>query len=71
MSELQNQYLIAGEAADLLRCSKRTLARMRALGTGPRYHKCGGRILYAPSEVHDWVSRSTTTPARGGGNSHV
>lgn len=63
------QYLIAKEVARVLRCSKRTLARMRALGTGPTYLKTGGRILYPAQEIHDWVARNTTIPVREGGES--
>ena len=63
------QYLIAEEVARMLRCSKRTLARMRALGTGPTYLKTGGRILYPTQEIHDWVARNTTVPVREGGES--
>lgn len=31
--------------------SKRTLERWRWLGTGPRYHKIGGRVIYKRDDI--------------------
>jgi len=58
------EYLEAAEAAELLRCSKRTLARWRAEGIGPRYCKRGGRILYPLVLVREWMAQITKTPVR-------
>lgn len=60
----RHEYLKPKEVAVILRCSVRTLARMRAEGTGPRYHKRRGRILYPRVLVHEWVSQSIATPVR-------
>ena len=58
------EYLESSEAAELLRCSKRTLARWRAEGIGPRYCKRGGRILYPLALLREWVAQITKTPPR-------
>ena len=42
------------------RVAVRTLANWRCLGTGPKYTKVGGRILYPVAEVLAWESRRTT-----------
>ena len=34
--------------------SERTLERWRQNGTGPRYIKCGRKILYSRSAIDEW-----------------
>ena len=41
-------------AAKYLKLSTNTLAKMRSLGTGPRYIKKGG-IWYYRSDLDDWL----------------
>ena len=53
-----HEYLKPKEAAYLLRCSERTLARWRAERTGPSYHKHGGSVLYVRNMLRDWVSEN-------------
>jgi hypothetical protein len=47
--------------------SCRTLEKYRIYGTGPKYSKIGGRIVYAVSDLREWVElgakRSTSDPA--------
>ena len=44
--------------------SGRTLERMRADGTGPRFSKAGKRVLYRQSDVEAWlVERSFASTA--------
>ena len=51
------------ELADRLQVSLGTLRSWRTDGTGPRFHRIGQMIRYAPSDVKDWlVSR------QGGGD---
>lgn len=55
------------EAADYLRLSSSTLAKMRVRGDGPRYSKAGPRVvLYSQDELDAWlatrVRRSTSEP---------
>lgn len=44
-------YLIDSEAAEYVRRSPRTLQRLRQEGTGPRYYRAGGRILYTAEDL--------------------
>jgi len=39
--------------------SVRTLANWRWAGTGPKFTKVGGRILYDADELAQWESRRT------------
>lgn len=42
------------------RVAVRTLSNWRSLGTGPKFTKVGGRILYPQAEVEAWEARRTT-----------
>lgn len=57
------------EAARLLELSPRTLEKHRCDGTGPIYHKLGGRVVYAVADLHAWIRdcarRSTSEAASG------
>lgn len=63
------RYLRTPEAASLLGLSGRTLEKHRTYGTGPRYRKLGGRIVYAIDDLNEWANRglknSTSDPGRG------
>lgn len=52
-------YLSTREAARLLRCSTRTLERLRLTGAGPRFLKAGkgvrARVLYRPVDIEAWL----------------
>ena len=41
--------------------SPRTLSNWRCAGTGPRFVKVGGRILYPVDEVEAWEKRRTAS----------
>ena len=41
--------------AELLDVSERTLERMRAEGSGPRFSKAGRRVLYRLADVEEWL----------------
>jgi predicted DNA-binding transcriptional regulator AlpA len=56
------ELLTASEAAQRLRRSVRTLARMRAEGRGPKFHREGGRVLYSTSEIAEWIAANTFSP---------
>jgi len=54
------------EAARLLDLSPRTLEKHRCDGTGPIFHKLGGRVVYAVSDLHAWIdacARQSTSEA--------
>ncbi len=73
MSALNNQlpqsYLCTPEAARFLSLSGRTLEKHRTYGTGPRYSKFGGRVVYRVEDLQEWAERgakaSTSDPGRG------
>ena len=64
-----NRYLRTAEAGRYLGLSGRTLEKHRTYGTGPRYRKIGGRVIYALGDLQAWadqgVQMSTTDPAAG------
>ena len=64
-----NRYLRTKEAGHYLGLSGRTLEKHRTYGTGPRYRKIGGRVIYALSDLEAWADlgaqTSTTDPEAG------
>jgi predicted DNA-binding transcriptional regulator AlpA len=60
-------FLRTQEAARFIGLSRRTLEKHRIYGTGPKYSKIGGRIVYAVSDLREWVElgakRSTSDPS--------
>ncbi|WP_213775291.1 helix-turn-helix domain-containing protein [Bradyrhizobium sp. dw_78] len=65
----QQRYLRTPEAARFLGLSGRTLEKHRTHGTGPRYRKLGGRVVYAVEDLLAWADiglrRSTTEQTNG------
>ena len=63
------RYLRTPDAALILGLSARTLEKHRCYGTGPAYHKLGGRVVYALDDIQRWadqgVRRSTSDPGHG------
>jgi predicted DNA-binding transcriptional regulator AlpA len=57
------------EAARLLGLSRRTLEKHRTYGTGPRYLKLGGRVVYKVDDLKAWSElgyrNSTSDPGIG------
>jgi predicted DNA-binding transcriptional regulator AlpA len=68
-TDLPPRYLRTPEAARMVGLSIRTLEKHRIYGTGPRYSKLGGRVVYSVEDLQAWVSRgsksSTTDPGVG------
>ena len=66
---LPQRYLRTPEAARLVGLSIRTLEKHRIYGTGPRYSKLGGRVVYRVEDLQAWVERgakaSTSDPGIG------
>ncbi len=60
------RYLRTGDAARLLSLSVRTMEKHRCYGTGPRYFKLGGRVIYRLDDLQAWIDRgvksSTSDP---------
>jgi hypothetical protein len=44
------------DAALALRCSERTLERLRCSGLGPRYIKTTRKVLYRESDLDAWLT---------------
>lgn len=63
------RYLRTPEAARFVGLSIRTLEKHRIYGTGPRYSKLGGRVVYSLEDLQAWVDRgakaSTSDPGVG------
>lgn len=53
------RYLRTPEAARFLGLSGRTLEKHRTYGTGPRYAKLGGRVLYRLEDLQAWFDRGS------------
>lgn len=53
------RYLRTPEAASFLGLSGRTLEKRRTYGTGPRYSKLGGRVVYRVDDLQAWVDRGS------------
>jgi hypothetical protein len=58
------------DASIALRCSERTLERLRCSGLGPRYIKTTHRILYREADLEAWLTarsvRSTSETSEVG-----
>jgi predicted DNA-binding transcriptional regulator AlpA len=69
VSRTPSRYLRTPEAGHYLGLSGRTLEKHRTYGTGPRYRKIGGRVIYALADLDVWAERgaqvSTTDPEAG------
>lgn len=63
------RFLKTPDAARRLGLSPRTLEKHRCFGTGPIYHKLGGRIVYTIADIDDCAAagmrRSTSDPGPG------
>ena len=63
------RYLRTPEAARFVGLSIRTLEKHRTYGTGPRYSKLGGRVVYRLEDLQAWVElgakASTSDPGVG------
>lgn len=64
-------FLNQTELSRRWKISPRTLERWRWLGTGPRYHKIGGRVVYRLSDIEEFENSrsftSTMDEQHGGG----
>ena len=61
------RYLNTHQAAEYLGLSPRTLDRYRVKGSGPIYHRFGGRVRYVAEDLDDWATnrRRTSTSDDG------
>lgn len=47
----KSKYLLPKEASRILRVSPKTLANWRWRGTGPKYRKHGGTVVYSIDDI--------------------
>jgi predicted DNA-binding transcriptional regulator AlpA len=55
------RFLRTPEAARFLSLSGRTLEKHRTYGTGPKYRKIGGRVVYALEDLKAWADLAAKT----------
>lgn len=48
-------FMRTREAAGLLGLSPRTLEKHRTCGTGPKFRKIGGCVIYALTDIEAWT----------------
>jgi predicted DNA-binding transcriptional regulator AlpA len=69
LAGLPPRFLRTPEAARFLGLSGRTLEKHRTYGTGPKYRKVGGRVIYAIDDLKAWADlgakQSTSDPGKG------
>lgn len=69
LTGLPPRYLRTPEASRFVGLSIRTLEKHRIYGTGPRYSKLGGRVVYQIEDLQAWVElgskASTSDPGVG------
>ncbi len=61
--EAENAFLIVAEAAEALRMAKRTLDNHRCKGTGPKFRRHGGRIVYRRCDLLEWSEQRAARTA--------
>ena len=49
------------EAPAAIKSTKRTMARWRAEGVGPKFIKVGRKVVYRMSDLDDWLTQQTRT----------
>jgi predicted DNA-binding transcriptional regulator AlpA len=68
---LPPRLLPTRDAARFLGVSMRTLEKHRGYGTGPRYIKLGGRIVYAVEDLQTWAQAGRRTSTTEKTKTHV
>lgn len=68
-NDFADRYFCTKEAALIVGLSRRTLEKHRTFGTGPRFSKLGGRVVYKIEDIRSWAARgsrrSTTEQGQG------
>lgn len=58
----ETALITAGELAQLLRVSKRTLWRLRSRGAVPSPLRLGGNVRWPLDQIRNWIARGCPTP---------
>jgi len=61
---MDEKYHTATEAAEYLRSSKSTLAKLRLVGSGPAFFRIGRAVRYCRSDLDFWMNRSKSLVSR-------
>lgn len=61
LAGLPPRYLRTPEASRFVGLSIQTLEKHRMYGTGPRYSKIGGRVIYRVDDLQTWVNNAAKT----------
>jgi excisionase family DNA binding protein len=57
---VQADIITEEEAAALLRVKRFTMRKWRREGGGPRFIRCGGRLIrYIKTDIDDWLSKNS------------
>ena len=72
-ASLQPQFIRTPDAARFLSISPRTLEKLRVIGGGPPYFKRGRAVLYAITDLGNWLQtcRRQSTSDTGATSSRV
>ncbi|GGF50603.1 transcriptional regulator [Aliidongia dinghuensis] len=71
MNGVPQRYLRTPEAARFVGLSIRTLEKHRIYGTGPRYSKLGGRVVYRVEDLQAWVDSAVKASTSDPGSATV
>lgn len=63
-----DELLTTPEAAAVLRLRPHTLENLRTLGTGPVFHRVGGRVRYRFSDLEEFVNKGRRTSTSDNGS---
>jgi predicted DNA-binding transcriptional regulator AlpA len=68
LNSIPSRYVRTPDAARFVGLAVRTLEKHRIYGTGPRYSKLGGRVVYKLEDLQGWVEgaakASTSDPGK-------
>jgi len=61
------RYLTPSQVSEQFggRIAVRTLVNWRSLGTGPKFLKLGGRVVYPQHELEAWETKATVQSTSG------
>ncbi|MBL8827914.1 MAG: helix-turn-helix domain-containing protein [Planctomycetaceae bacterium] len=66
----ESALITAGELAQLLRVSKRTLWRLRSSGAVPSPLRLGGNVRWSLDQIRKWIAAGCPTPEPGDNDQH-
>jgi predicted DNA-binding transcriptional regulator AlpA len=62
--EQRNELMTTAEVAELVRAPASTVRYWRHLGSGPKGFRLGRRVVYARSDVEDWIRQQQAAQAK-------